>query len=183
MRQRLLTSAMRWQIWTWRVVGKPVFPLFGGCAKKGKNKKRNHGALRECVFAQTPRDTPVFPPLHTIGHLFVFECQDHWASWHRLESLILSCHCFCILSLFCSVAYHYAGIVVPYLHVTESPFSTVNGAYESLEYTIARGVFPLLVLGTIYLTAITVGRVFCGWACPFGLVQVRLPVGFLAFIK
>jgi len=63
------------------------------------------------------------------------------------------------------------GIVVPYLHVTESPFSTVNGAYESLEYTIARGVFPILVLGTIYLTATTVGRVFCGWACPFGMVQ------------
>jgi len=63
------------------------------------------------------------------------------------------------------------GIIVPYLHVTESPFSVANGAYESLEYTIARGVFPLLVLGTIYLTATTVGRVFCGWACPFGMVQ------------
>jgi len=63
------------------------------------------------------------------------------------------------------------GIIVPYLHVTESPFSVVHGAYESLEYSIARGVFPLLVLGVIYLTAITVGRVFCGWACPMGMVQ------------
>jgi len=63
------------------------------------------------------------------------------------------------------------GIIVPYLHVTQSPFSTVHGAYESLEYTIARGAYPLLVLGIIYLTAITVGRLFCGWACPFGLVQ------------
>eukprot|EP01087_Luapelamoeba_hula_P020977 TRINITY_DN724_c0_g1_i1.p1 TRINITY_DN724_c0_g1~~TRINITY_DN724_c0_g1_i1.p1 ORF type:complete len:315 (+),score=51.02 TRINITY_DN724_c0_g1_i1:31-945(+) len=63
------------------------------------------------------------------------------------------------------------GIIVPYLHVTQAPFSTAHGAYESLEFTIARGVFPLLVLGVIYLTASTVGRVFCGWACPFGLVQ------------
>jgi len=63
------------------------------------------------------------------------------------------------------------GVIVPYLHVTQAPFSTVHGAYESLEYTIARGVFPLLVLGVIYLTAVTVGRLFCGWACPFGLVQ------------
>lgn len=63
------------------------------------------------------------------------------------------------------------GLIVPYLHVTQSPWSTVHGAYESLEYTIARGVFPLLVLGVIYLTAVTVGRLFCGWACPFGLVQ------------
>eukprot|EP01089_Gocevia_fonbrunei_P010602 TRINITY_DN23543_c0_g1_i1.p1 TRINITY_DN23543_c0_g1~~TRINITY_DN23543_c0_g1_i1.p1 ORF type:complete len:299 (-),score=54.08 TRINITY_DN23543_c0_g1_i1:39-935(-) len=63
------------------------------------------------------------------------------------------------------------GIIVPYLHVTQAPFSTAHGAFESLEYTITRGLFPLLVLGIIYLTAITVGRVFCGWACPFGLVQ------------
>jgi len=63
------------------------------------------------------------------------------------------------------------GIIVPYLHVTEAPFSVVHGAYESLEYSIARGVFPILVLGVIYLTAITVGRVFCGWACPMGMVQ------------
>jgi len=63
------------------------------------------------------------------------------------------------------------GIIVPYLHCTQAPFSTVHGAYESLEYTIARGTFPLLVLGVIYLTAITVGRVFCGWACPMGAIQ------------
>jgi len=62
-------------------------------------------------------------------------------------------------------------LIVPYLHVTQSPWSTAHGAYESLEYTIARGVFPLLVLGVIYFTAITVGRVFCGWACPMGFVQ------------
>jgi len=62
-------------------------------------------------------------------------------------------------------------LIVPYLHSTQSPFSTVSGAYESLEYTIAKGLFPLLVLGVIYLTASTVGRVYCGWACPFGMVQ------------
>jgi len=63
------------------------------------------------------------------------------------------------------------GFIVPYLHVTETPFSTVHGAYESLEYTIARGLIPVLVVGVILLTAITVGRLFCGWACPFGLFQ------------
>jgi len=63
------------------------------------------------------------------------------------------------------------GIIVPYLWAMGAPFSTVHGAYESLEYTLAQGVFPLLVLGVIYLTAITVGRIFCGWACPFGMIQ------------
>jgi len=63
------------------------------------------------------------------------------------------------------------ALIVPYLHATQAPFSTVLGAYEALEWTIAHGIFPLLVLGVIYLTAITVGRVFCGWACPFGMIQ------------
>jgi len=62
-------------------------------------------------------------------------------------------------------------IVVPYLHSTEAPYSVVHGGFESLEYTISKGVFPLFVVGIIYLTAVTVGRLFCGWACPFGMLQ------------
>jgi len=38
------------------------------------------------------------------------------------------------------------NLIVPYLHTTEAPYSTVHGAYESLEYTIAQGLFPILVL-------------------------------------
>lgn len=63
------------------------------------------------------------------------------------------------------------SFIVPYVYPAQAPFATVSGAFESLEFTIARGSFPLLVLGVIFLTGITVGRVFCGWACPVGLVQ------------
>jgi len=63
------------------------------------------------------------------------------------------------------------ALVVPFLWEIQSPFSTAHGAFEALEFSITRGVFPLLVLGIIYLTAITVGRLFCGWACPFGMIQ------------
>jgi len=69
------------------------------------------------------------------------------------------------------------GIVVPYLWAAGAPFSTVHGAYEAFEFTVSQGVFPLLAIGVIYLTAITVGRVFCGWACPFGMIQ-----DFLAYL-
>ena len=65
------------------------------------------------------------------------------------------------------------GIIVPFLHATQGPYSTAVGGYESLEFTISRGLFPLLSLGVILLTAILVGRLFCGWACPIGLVQVK----------
>jgi len=70
-------------------------------------------------------------------------------------------------------------LIVPYLHSTQAPFSVVHGAYDAMEYTLAKGLPPILVLGIIYLTAITVGRLFCGWACPLGMVQdflVYLPI-------
>ena len=60
---------------------------------------------------------------------------------------------------------------MPYVYPAQAPFATTVGAFESLEFTIARGAFPLLVLGVILLTGITVGRVFCGWACPMGQLQ------------
>lgn len=63
---------------------------------------------------------------------------------------------------------------MPYLHPTGAPFSVVHGAYDSLEYTISQAVFPVLVLGIIYLTGVLVGKVFCGWACPVGMIQVTL---------
>jgi len=62
-------------------------------------------------------------------------------------------------------------LIVPYLHSTQAPFSTAVGAYDALEFTISHGIFPLFVLGLIYFTAATVGKLFCGWACPLGMVQ------------
>jgi polyferredoxin len=32
-------------------------------------------------------------------------------------------------------------------------------------------LFPLLALGTMLLAGVLAGRLFCGWICPFGLVQ------------
>jgi len=63
------------------------------------------------------------------------------------------------------------AIIVPFLHTTQSPFSSAIGAYDALEYSISHASFPILVLGVIYLSSITVGRVFCGWACPIGMIQ------------
>jgi len=63
------------------------------------------------------------------------------------------------------------AVIVPYLWTSASPWSVAIGGYEALEYSIAKTVFPILVLGIIFLTAVTVGRLLCGWACPFGLVQ------------
>jgi polyferredoxin len=63
------------------------------------------------------------------------------------------------------------GVVVPYLHATEAPLSVAHGAIESIEYAISHGAFPLLSLGIVLLSAITIGKLLCAWACPFGLAQ------------
>jgi polyferredoxin len=73
------------------------------------------------------------------------------------------------------------ALIVPYLWPTQALYSSVHGAYESLEYTISSGAVPLTVLGIILLTGTTVGRLFCGWACPFGMIQDFL--SYLPFSK
>ena len=79
---------------------------------------------------------------------------------------------FCFAFLFFSLPPRlFPELIVPYVYPSQAPFATTADAFESLEFSIARGVFPLLVLGVILLTGITVGRVFCGWACPMGLLQ------------
>ncbi len=62
-----------------------------------------------------------------------------------------------------------------------SNFRLVHGLYESLEYTLCKGWVPLTVLAIVGLTGSAVGRLFCGWACPFGMVQDFL--SYLPFSK
>ena len=62
-------------------------------------------------------------------------------------------------------------IIVPYLWPSQAQFSSVLGLYECLEYTLSKGWVPLTVLAIVGLTGSTVGRLFCGWACPFVMVQ------------
>jgi polyferredoxin len=62
-------------------------------------------------------------------------------------------------------------LVVPYLWPSGATSSTAYGAFDAMEYLLSKGTFPILLLGLVYLTALTVGRVFCGWACPMGLAQ------------
>ncbi|MFX1519562.1 MAG: 4Fe-4S binding protein [Promethearchaeota archaeon] len=65
----------------------------------------------------------------------------------------------------------FAMIIVPFVQPTGAPYTTVAGAYDILLTSLAFGIFPLLALGIILLTAVFFGRTFCAWACPFGFVE------------
>ncbi len=65
----------------------------------------------------------------------------------------------------------FAAIIVPFVQPTGAPYTTVAGAYDILLTSLAFGIFPLLALGIILLTAVFLGRTPCAWACPFGFVE------------
>jgi polyferredoxin len=52
-----------------------------------------------------------------------------------------------------------------------APWSTFPGAFELLQIMIALLVVPIVPVITFILSNIFLGRIFCGWLCPFGLAQ------------
>ena len=54
---------------------------------------------------------------------------------------------------------------------SSAPWTTFPSAFDALQVLIASGTPPLLPLASIIVSNILIGRVFCGWLCPFGLAQ------------
>jgi len=62
-------------------------------------------------------------------------------------------------------------ILLPIVGVLGSPQKTVGDALGALQLMLYEPVAPWLALASIFLASVFLGRAFCGWACPFGLVQ------------
>ena len=52
-----------------------------------------------------------------------------------------------------------------------APWSTFPGTFELLQIMIALLIVPIVPIITLILSNIFLGRIFCGWACPFGFAQ------------
>lgn len=63
------------------------------------------------------------------------------------------------------------NMAVPFLQPSGTPYTIVRGAYDDFEGGLSHSEFPFLALGVTLLTAITVGKLLCAWACPFGFFQ------------
>lgn len=62
-------------------------------------------------------------------------------------------------------------ILLPVTGLLGVPTKTMGDALGALQYMLYLLTPPFLALASIFLASILVGRAFCAWVCPFGLVQ------------
>ena len=89
----------------------------------------------------------------------------------QLCALVL---CNCYLSV---VSSHqiYKGplksICLPFLYCHSCPSATFACPMGTLQHYVTIHKIPFFLLGHLGVIALLVGRMACGWLCPFGLVQ------------
>jgi ferredoxin-type protein NapH len=62
-------------------------------------------------------------------------------------------------------------ICAPVFHCYSCPLATFACPIGVMANFSALHVVPFLAIGTLVLVGAVVGRMFCGWVCPFGLLQ------------
>lgn len=65
----------------------------------------------------------------------------------------------------------YRNICFPVLNCWGCPAAAFSCPIGAMGQFLAAGVFPFLVLGTIIFFGGLMGRMLCGWVCPFGFLQ------------
>ena len=62
-------------------------------------------------------------------------------------------------------------LIYPTIHCHACPASVFGCPLGELQSFLANGLAPLYPLGAIVLYGAILGRAWCGWVCPFGLLQ------------
>ena len=62
-------------------------------------------------------------------------------------------------------------IVFPVMNCYASPAAAAACPIGAMGQLIAAGVVPFFVIGVFFVVGAIAGRFFCGWICPFGLIQ------------
>ena len=61
--------------------------------------------------------------------------------------------------------------VLPVLNTPRNPLSRGGGILEYIFFSIAEGMFPILLIAILILVLLFTNRLFCGWICPIGTIQ------------
>ena len=70
--------------------------------------------------------------------------------------------------------YQKMEIVFPVMNCYACPAAAMSCPIGAMGNLFAHGMFPFLVIGIFFIVGALVGKMFCGWVCPFGLVQELL---------
>ncbi|CAM2057524.1 ferredoxin-type protein NapH [Desulfovibrionales bacterium] len=65
----------------------------------------------------------------------------------------------------------YKGLCVPYLNCYACPSALFSCPIGTLQHFMAIQAIPYMLLGFLGLVGLCVGRMACGWICPFGFLQ------------
>jgi polyferredoxin len=63
------------------------------------------------------------------------------------------------------------GACVPFLNCHGCPTATFGCPIGTIEHYMVIRRFPYEIVGQLGLLGLLVGRMACGWLCPFGLLQ------------
>ena len=63
------------------------------------------------------------------------------------------------------------GFICPFLYCHGCPFATFGCPIGVLQNFITYGQIPFFAIGSLGVYGALAGRVFCGWACPFGALH------------
>ena len=63
------------------------------------------------------------------------------------------------------------GVVIPFFYCYGCPLAGFACPIGVFQTYAALGQFPFYAVGALGLFSVAAGRVWCGWACPFGAVQ------------
>ena len=63
------------------------------------------------------------------------------------------------------------GFVCPFLYCHGCPFSIFGCPIGLIQNFIVRGQVSLFTIGSLGIYGVIFGRMFCGWACPFGTLH------------
>ncbi len=67
--------------------------------------------------------------------------------------------------------YRFHGLCIPVLNCWSCPLAAFGCPVGVMGKYLAVGLIPLMTIGTIVVAGAAFGRLLCGWACPFGLLQ------------
>jgi len=68
----------------------------------------------------------------------------------------------------------FKGVCVPFMNCYGCPLAVMSCPIGTLQHFVIIKAIPFLLIGFIGIIGLTVGRMTCGWLCPFGFFQEML---------